>query len=194
VLESEHGVNGEYCLPAGIMLTVSKKVGMFEREDLVMEDGNGAEVLRCRSLSLSMSMSQRKDVFDGSGKKMFQIRSHGVFGNEDVAEAPDGSPLFSIKHEVGIIGSSKWNITFNNAIGQTLICWKVKRNHGHTLDVTWNDILVGQITRPKRGITETFSPYHTYTVNVAPNVDYSIMAAMCISYDDWVTRRGSGNK
>ncbi|KAI1437448.1 DUF567-domain-containing protein [Xylaria sp. CBS 124048] len=132
------------------------------------------------------SLSGRKHFSDMNGNELFTIRKKllALLGTY-YAEDPSGNILFEVKGKFSI-GTSKSVCTFRSANGkeESLL---VKGNFFQT-KVEIIDEATGQpvatIDRDLFNARQMFADQQTYVVTVAPNVDMTLVAAMCICFDE----------
>ncbi|KAI1822732.1 DUF567-domain-containing protein [Xylaria intraflava] len=132
------------------------------------------------------SLSGRKHVSDMNGNVLFTIRTkllawHATYYAEDA----DGNVLFEVKGKFSVLGS-KSICTFRSQSGkeESLL---VK---GNFFDSKVNIVdeetsqPVATIDRKFLNARQLLADQQTYAVTVAPNVDMSLVVAMCICFDE----------
>lgn len=133
-----------------------------------------------------MSISGRKKVFDMAGTHLFDIvKEHFHIHTTYAIESPSGQKIMEVKNSWKIIGS-KATATFKSADG-----------HPETLTMKgdWIDLaaeihdessgaMVARIDRKILSGRDLLFGQQTYALQVAPNVDMALMAALCICMDE----------
>ncbi|KAL1629005.1 hypothetical protein SLS54_001697 [Diplodia seriata] len=125
------------------------------------------------------SLSGRKHVMDMQGNVLFTIRKeHFSIPTCYYAEDPSGRRLLEVQ--------SKWSCDFTSTHGKQEKLMMKGNFFDTTADIT--DEVTGQlvatIDRKFFNAREIFGGQQTYVVTVAPNVDMTVIAAMCICLDE----------
>ncbi|RDL33629.1 uncharacterized protein BP5553_07997 [Venustampulla echinocandica] len=128
------------------------------------------------------SWSEKREFMDATGGPLFKTRKQG--SGSRVAESVHGQVVFVLKEDTESVSSS-WTVDFTNARDKRTIRWNV-RGSATTRDIYINcyGIPIGRITRPEDGIDELFKEKNIYIVKVSPGIDFTIMAALTVAYDD----------
>ncbi|OTA99429.1 hypothetical protein M426DRAFT_325139 [Hypoxylon sp. CI-4A] len=131
------------------------------------------------------TLSQRINIMDTSDQLLFCVRKkHLSLHTTYYAENPNGEEIFEVQSKFKLIGS-KFIGTFTSASGQQ----EELSMKGNWLDTTAEitdeatEQPVAAIHRERLNARELVGGQQTYTVNIAPNVDMAIIAAMCICMD-----------
>ncbi|KAF2139461.1 uncharacterized protein K452DRAFT_337642 [Aplosporella prunicola CBS 121167] len=133
----------------------------------------------------SLTLSGRKHLCDTNGNTLFDIRKehftlHKTFYGQD----PAGNKIFELRKKIQFIGS-KAICSFTSSTGaeEELVMEgnffdsraEISTKDGHTAAV---------IDRKYFNARELIGGQQSYAVTVAPNVDLSIVTAMCICLDE----------
>jgi len=177
------GVNPNYCVQKQTTLVMKEKVWSLSGDTFHIVDEQGFEVLQCRGQALSLS--DRKEFSDRAGRPLFSLRTrHFSLHKSFYAEGPDGLVLFEVKGKFSI-GTSKMVATFTNASNRAPIELVVKGDwFDRSATITLGDIVVAQISRSFFNAGQIFGGQQTYYVAIAPNVDLSLIAALCVCLDE----------
>ncbi|KAJ5052265.1 uncharacterized protein L3040_002019 [Drepanopeziza brunnea f. sp. 'multigermtubi'] len=169
---------GFFSGPLGMHIKMTRRVKAFSKVEWIVEGENGATLLKC--FGQSKSTSRQTEFRDADDGQICQFRKKS--GNTMVAQTPDGIMLFTIKS--GSIYSSP-NFTINHGSDLSAGQWIAKGGDDmESLRATWRGFQVGRIS------LESKLKKHTYVLEVAPDVDYCIMAALTIVFDDLRMDRG----
>jgi len=177
------GINLSYCVPKTTTLQMQEKAFSLSGDTFHIRDENNQEVLQCQGQAFSIS--DRKQFSDASGRPLFSLRTKLLSIHKSFyAELPDGSIGFEVKGKFSL-GTSKMIATFTNASTHAPIELVVK---GDWLDrsakITMGDMVVATISRSFMNTRQIFGGQQTYYVTVAPCVDLSMMAAICVCLDE----------
>jgi len=127
------------------------------------------------------SLNRERHFSDPKGNSLFVMQKQDL--STRVAQTADGRVLFSIKRALGL--KPQFSAEFTNVWDEQAVTWDVKGSPARRgLDVTCNGVQIGSVTRPKSGLREMFSETCTYVVTLGPGLDYTIMAAITVAYDD----------
>jgi len=177
------GVNPQYCMPRQTTLCLKEKVWSLSSDTFHIVDSDGVEVMQCRGQAFSLS--DRKEFADNRGMPLFSLRTKLLSIHKSFyAEAPDGRILFDVKGKFSI-GTRKMTATFTNASNHAPIELHVK---GDWLDrsatIRLGNVVVAQISRSFMNMRQIFGGQQTYYVTVAPGVDLTMIAAICVCLDE----------
>ncbi|KAF2824878.1 DUF567-domain-containing protein [Ophiobolus disseminans] len=146
---------------------------------------NGTAVLQVEGKV--MSISGRKKVSDMHGNHLFDILKERLHIHATyVAKSPTGEKLLEVKSGFKLVGS-KATATFTSTSGkqETL---SMKGNFLDTsadiIDETQNGLVVARINRKVLSGKDLLFGQQTYAVQVAPGVDFALIAALCICLDE----------
>lgn len=133
-----------------------------------------------------MSLSDRKEFASNTGQPLFSLRTrHFTLHKTFYAEAADGRELFEVKGKFSI-GTSKMVASFANAAstGESVELLVKGDWFDRSATITLGDVVVAQIARKLLNMREIFGGQQTYFVTVAPGVDLSLIAAICVCLDE----------
>ncbi|CAL3965267.1 hypothetical protein PZA11_001940 [Diplocarpon coronariae] len=162
----------------GMQIKMTRRVESFSKVQWLIESNTGSEILR--GIGHSQSRSRRTDFCytDESQICQFQKRT----GSTKVAEAPDGTTLFTVKN-ASLYSSPHWTIYLGDDPMNTQ--WNANGDEGlQNVSVTWGGFQVGRIS------VESRRDKHTYILTVAPEMNYCVMAALTTVFDDLRTDEG----
>ncbi|KAI9054869.1 hypothetical protein LZ554_002013 [Drepanopeziza brunnea f. sp. 'monogermtubi'] len=169
---------GFFSGPLGMHIKMTRRIKAFSKVEWIVEGENGSTLLKC--FGQAKSTSRQTEFRDADDGQICQFRKKS--GNTMVAQTPDGIMLFTIKS--GSIYSSP-NFTINHGSDLSAGQWIAKGGDDmESLRATWRGFQVGRIS------LESKLKKHTYVLEVAPDVDYCIMAALTIVFDDLRMDRG----
>ncbi|KIR67423.1 hypothetical protein I314_01839 [Cryptococcus bacillisporus CA1873] len=169
--------------PQPVTLVLKERVFSFSGDDFGITDTNGQVVVRCKGKVLSFT--DRKVITDPNGQFLFAIRNkliaiHKTFVGEDAHE----NEIFRIKKKLSF--GSHMVATFHNPATNSPTTLVLKGDFwGGSADITIEDgPVVAQISRKLFNAREFWGDKQTYFVTVAPGVDLSLIAAVCICFDE----------
>jgi len=178
------GINASYCVPKQTTLTMKEKVWTLAQDSFHITDQNNQQVLQCKAKTISLSA--RKEFTDNSGRPLFTLRKkvlsiHTTF----YAEAPDEKVLFECKSQWSF-GKAKLNATFVNlASDNREIELHIRGSwFDRKANILLDDVVVASISRSFFNARQIFADQDTYYVSVAPGVDLSLIAALCVCLDE----------
>ncbi|KUI59153.1 Protein LURP-one-related 10 [Cytospora mali] len=134
-------------------------------------------------------ITSRKSFYDMQGTHLFDLKKehfhliHTYFKAVD----PQGNKFFEVKSGFSIVGS-KATATFTSAHGkeETLVVKGNWRDSVAEIMDQSRGVVVAQIHR--KSMFSSFSTFatgqNTYSLTVAPGVDFALMAALCIAFDE----------
>ncbi|KAG0652400.1 hypothetical protein D0Z07_1395 [Hyphodiscus hymeniophilus] len=178
------GVNPSYCVPHQTTLVMREKVWSLSGDTFHIVDQNNHEVLQCRGQALSLS--DRKEFADSSGRPLFSLRTrHFTIHKTFYGQAGDGRELFEVKGKFSL-GGSKMLATFTNtASSNAAVELLIKGDwFDRSAEIKMGNVVVAQIARKMLNMREIFGGQQTYFVTVAPGVDLSLIAAVCVCLDE----------
>jgi len=146
-------------------------------------DDKGEDIVRCRDNSLSLS--HRKEFFDKRGRFLFNLheRSMGltkVFYAEDA----NGTVFLEVRTRWQV-GNIKMTATFLNTFNRRRTELTIKGDWlNRDASIILGNVVVAQINRKRRLPEHLFSVEQSYFVTVAPNVDLTLVAAICMCLDE----------
>jgi len=83
------------------------------------------------------------------------------------------------------VGSSKSEVHFTNASNHLPVVLHVKGDwFDRSANITFNDQPVAHISRSFVNVREVFGDKQSYFVTVAPGVDLTLIAAICVCLDE----------
>jgi len=140
----------------------------------VVENDDGSRLMKC--YSQTNSLSRRTDFQDMDGNQIFQFQKRT--GSTRIAESPMGANLFAVKN-ASLYSFPHWAVSLTGASESSTAKWIAKGDETmENVVVNWGGFCVGQISCPSK------LRKHTYTVSIAPKMNYAIMAALTTVFDD----------
>ncbi|KAF2634728.1 hypothetical protein P280DRAFT_463085 [Massarina eburnea CBS 473.64] len=179
------GIFPQFFAQAPETLVLKEHVLSLTGDSFSIKLTNGTPIVQVEGKVLSLS--GRKKVCDMAGNHLFSIRKehfhiHTTFGVED----PKDQKIMEVKSSLALFGS-KATATFTSLNGkqETL---QMKGNFFDTraeiTDETQGGLVVARIDRKILSGKDLFFGQQTYAVEVAPNVDMALIAALCICLDE----------
>ncbi|KAH8595820.1 tubby C-terminal-like domain-containing protein [Bisporella sp. PMI_857] len=180
------GINAAFCVPHQTVLKMQEKVWSLSGDTFHITDQAGVEVVQCRGTTLSLS--DRKQFLDARGQPLFALRTKLLALHKTYyGETQDGTTLFTVKAKFSI-GKAKMNATFTNLASdkkEIELCirgdWFDKSAQ---ITIGEGGPVVASINRSVLTAGQIFGGQQTYYVTVAPGVDLSLMAALCVCLDE----------
>ncbi|KAK3700139.1 hypothetical protein LTR37_016142 [Vermiconidia calcicola] len=138
-----------------------------------------------KSRAKLISMRDKKKFTDMTGNELFTLSNKMMAISKSFhGESPNGTANFEVKGKFKLMGS-KSVITFKNAADGKDVELEL---NGDWLDksanITLNGKPVAAISRKFFNASQFFGDKQTYFMTVAPNVDLSLMAAICVALDE----------
>ncbi|KAH9207746.1 hypothetical protein DL95DRAFT_468390 [Leptodontidium sp. 2 PMI_412] len=158
----------------GMQIKMTRRVTNFSKMEWVIESDNGSKILK--GFGHINSLSRKTDFSNIDDTPIFTFQKKT--GSTRVAEAPNGTSLFTIRNT--LYSSPYWtvNLGSDNATAGTAQ-WTARGDSSlETVVVSWGGFQVGRIS------LESKAKKHTYILNVAPEVNYCIIAALATVFDD----------
>ncbi|KAH7313142.1 hypothetical protein BKA65DRAFT_153932 [Rhexocercosporidium sp. MPI-PUGE-AT-0058] len=158
----------------GMQIKMTRRVTKFSKLEWVIESDDGSKILK--SFGHSNSLSRKTDFADIDDTPIFTFQKKT--GSTMVAEAPNGAALFTIRNT--LYSSPFWtlNLGSDNATNGAAQ-WTAKGDSSlEAVAVSWGGFQVGRIS------LESKAKKHTYILNIAPEVNYCIIAALTTVFDD----------
>jgi hypothetical protein len=164
----------------GLQFTMSRRVITMSKMEWLIESPGGSRVLKC--YEQTNSLSRKRDFFDAEGNQLFDFQRRT--GSTMTAEAPMGGTLFMVKN-ASLHLSPHWTVSMGNTSDNASAQWIAKGDGAmKNVIVNWGGFQVGRIS------CESGFKKHTYTVSIAPEMNYAIMAALTTVFDDLRTDEG----
>ena len=125
------------------------------------------------------------DFTDMQGNKLFALKNkHFTIHKSFHAEAPSGDDLFVVKGHFSML-SSHSTCEFTNKSDGRKVELDIKGDwFDRSASITCGGQPVAHINRSFFNVRQIFGEKQTYFVTVAPNVDLSLIAALCVSLDE----------
>ncbi|PBP17175.1 hypothetical protein BUE80_DR012043 [Diplocarpon rosae] len=162
----------------GMEIKMTRRVESFSKVHWLIESEAGSEILR--GVGHSKSRSRRTDFCSTDESQICQFQKRT--GSTKVAEAPDGTTLFTVKN-ASMYSSPHWTIYLGDDPMNTQ--WNANGDDDlQSVSVTWGGFQVGRISAESR------RDKHTYILTVAPEMNYCVMAALTTVFDDLRTDEG----
>jgi len=175
--------HGKFYSPHEVVLALKEKVFSLSGDDFTVRTAEGQDVLKVKGKWISLR--QTKKFTDMADNEIFQLSNKMMSIHKSFsAVSPDGAHDFEVSGKFKLMGS-KSVVTFKNAADGKPVELEV---HGDWFDrsaeVTLEGKPVAKVSRKFFNAREFFGDKQTYFVAVAPNVDLSLIAAICISLDE----------
>jgi len=101
-----------------------------------------------------------------------------------IGEDLGGAEIFRVRRRFAF-GSTKMEATFFNPSTNSEVLLELRGNMwGGRAEITMMGQVIAQISRQLFNVAEIFFDHQTYFVTVAPGVDLSLIAAICICFDE----------
>ncbi|OJD31870.1 uncharacterized protein BKCO1_4300098 [Diplodia corticola] len=165
-------------------LVLKEKVMSLSGDSFSVKTVDGRAIVQVKGEYFSLS--GRKHVMDMQGNVIFTIRKeHFSFPTSYYAQDPSGRKILEVQSKWSF-GSSKAICSFVSTSGKPEKLMMKGNFFNTTADITDDTTgqLVATIDRKFFNAREIFGGQQTYVVAVAPNVDMTVIAAMCICLDE----------
>ncbi|TID26591.1 hypothetical protein E2P81_ATG01063 [Venturia nashicola] len=177
------GPNPQYCFPEAHVLQMKEKAFSLSGDDFSIKTASGLPVCVCKGKVLSIS--DKKAFTDIQGNKLFDLKNkHLALFKSFKAVGPGGNVLFEVKGHFSVL-SSKSTVEFTNAADGRSVELEVKGDwFDRSATISCGGQPVASIGRSFFNVREIFADKQTYYVKVAPGVDLTMIAAVCICLDE----------
>ncbi|KAB8339194.1 hypothetical protein FH972_022128 [Carpinus fangiana] len=174
--------NPAFYSPKQQTLQMKEKVFSLSGDDFTVKTVEGTEICKCKGKV--MSISDKKKFTDIQGNEIFTLSNKLLSIHKSFhAEAP-GKADFEVKGHFSLL-SSKSSVHFTNAADGQQVELEVKGDwFDRSATITYGGRPVAQIQRSFMNYRQIFGDKQTYYVLVAPNVDLSMIAGVCICLDE----------
>ncbi|EIW71327.1 hypothetical protein TREMEDRAFT_28128 [Tremella mesenterica DSM 1558] len=176
------GIHPNYAVNKPTTLVLREKIFSFTGDDFAIKDIHGQPVIKCKGKFLSLR--DRKIISDLNGNVLFQIRDkawtiHTIYIGED----PQGEEIFRVRKRFSF--GTMMETTFLDSTTNTQITLTMQGDMwGGSADIMLGPTVIAQINRSLFNMRQIFGDQQTYYVSVAPGVDLTLIAAMCICFDE----------
>ncbi|KAK4695656.1 hypothetical protein P7C71_g2126, partial [Lecanoromycetidae sp. Uapishka_2] len=176
------------CKCKGKILSVSDKKGQ-SRGDVLLTTLSHAFTTH-RYVDSSWLMRRSLVFTDVHDKEIFALKNkHFTIHKSFHAEDPHGKDLFVVKGEFAVL-ASKSTVHFKNASDGHEVELEVRGDwFDRSANITFGGQPVAHISRSFFNVREIFADKDTYFVHVAPNVDLTMIAALCVCLDEEETEK-----
>lgn len=183
-------VEQRFCVPGEVTLRLKEKLFSFSGDDFSINDANTNQPW-FKMQGKAFSLREKKTLMDAYGTPVLNIKetfaafesNYKVYaGNNSVQE------LFKVIAHI-TFGKAKMNTTIINRQNGQPLNLSLKGNimtHEAVIyigEAKQGGIPIAKIHRPLTG-REWLSGQQEYWLTVAPNVDISMMVAMCVALDE----------
>ncbi|MCJ1455981.1 hypothetical protein MMC28_006338 [Mycoblastus sanguinarius] len=177
------GPNLSHCHPEQVTLHMKEKAFSLTGDDFTVKTTSGVEVCRCKGKVISLS--DKKVFTDVQGHELFALKNkHFTIHKSFHAEGPNGKDLFVVKGEFSLL-SSKSHVEFTNASDGRHVQLDIRGDwFDRSASITFGGEPVAHISRSFFNLREIFADKDTYFVTVAPMVDLTLIAALCVCLDE----------
>lgn len=167
-------MNELFAKAQGLQFTMSRHVITMSKMEWVTEGVDGSRLLKC--YEQTNSLSRRKNFFNTEGNQLFDLQRST--GSTRTAQSPKGTTLFSVKNASSHT-SPYWVVSLGGDAKNSVVQWIAKGDEDlESLLITWGGFQVGRIS------AEAGFKKHKYSVAIAPEMNYAIMAALVTVFDD----------
>ncbi|KAK4546167.1 hypothetical protein LTR36_002304 [Oleoguttula mirabilis] len=163
-------------------LHMKEKVFSITGDDFTIKTVDGTEVCKCKGKVISLK--DKKKFVGTDGKEIFTLGNKMLSIHKSFhAESPTGHD-FEVHGHWKMIGSRS-TVTFKNAADGNAVELEILGSWmDRSAEIKWGGRQVAHISRSFFNVREMFGDKQTYFVTVAPNVDLSMIAAICVSLDE----------
>ncbi|KAF2211457.1 hypothetical protein CERZMDRAFT_112557 [Cercospora zeae-maydis SCOH1-5] len=168
--------------PQQVTLVLREKVFSLSGDTFTVQTVEGANVLQVKGKIASLH--SKKTFTDMSGLEIFVLAEKKLkLFKTFHAESPAGHN-FDVEGHFSI-GTSRSTVKFVNAADKAPIELRVKGDwFDRKAKVMLGERVVAKISRSFANAREIFGNKQTYFVTIAPNVDMSLIAALCVAIDE----------
>ncbi|RXK37495.1 hypothetical protein M231_05216 [Tremella mesenterica] len=176
------GIHLNYCVPTSTVLVLKERLLSFSGDDFTVKDSNGTPVCLCNARVFSVR--DRKVITDLNGNMLYAIHNKLLtFLPEYIGEYPVSREVFRVKKRWGL--GTMMETTFLDSTSNTHITLTMQGDMwGGSADIMLGPTVIAQINRSLFNMRQIFGDQQTYYVSVAPGVDLTLIAAMCICFDE----------
>ncbi|EIM79552.1 uncharacterized protein STEHIDRAFT_126426 [Stereum hirsutum FP-91666 SS1] len=189
------GFNASFCSPNIETLHMKEKFSSFKDVDIAIKNEAGQQVLTCHCKG--GSFTNKKEFRDAQGTPLFTVRAMPASQVKQGFEAMDGTHLCTALKKFSM-SAFRMTISLQNLVAAAsnaqssehsgeleLECKGNWSGTSATIAVAGTDKVLGHITESMRDPDGgKYDGKRTYTVAIAPGVDYAFMAALCICFDE----------
>ncbi|EMC91267.1 hypothetical protein BAUCODRAFT_320234 [Baudoinia panamericana UAMH 10762] len=174
--------NAHLYSPHQVTLHMKEKVFSLSGDDFTVKTVDGLEVCKCHGKMISAR--DKKKFTDMAGNEIFTLKNKMLSIHKSFhAESPHGHD-FEVKGHFKLIGSAS-SVVFKNAADGQQAEIDVKGDwFDRSAELTFGGRPVAHIGRSFFNVREIFGDKQSYFVTVAPNVDLSLIAAVCVCLDE----------
>ncbi|KAF7193977.1 Protein LURP-one-related 10 [Pseudocercospora fuligena] len=165
-----------------VVLRMKEKVWSLSGDDFTVQTVEGAHIMKVKGKLVSIH--NKKKFVDMQNNEIFTLSEKKLKLNKTFHGEAPGAHNFEIKGHFSL-GSSKSTVEFVNNSDRTTVELQVKGDwFDRTANISLGDRVVAQISRSFFNAREVLDDKQTYFVTVAPNVDLSLIAAICVCLDE----------
>jgi len=174
--------NPHFYSPNQQTLQMKEKVFSLSGDDFTVTTVDGIEVCKCKGKV--MSVSDKKKFTDMQGNEIYTLKNKLLSIHKSFhAEAPHNHD-FEVKGHFSLL-SSKSSVHFKNAADSNEVELEVKGDwFDRSASITFGGRPVAHISRSFMNYRQIFGDKQTYFVTVAPNVDLTMIAGLCVCLDE----------
>nr|OQO26957.1 hypothetical protein B0A51_05956 [Rachicladosporium sp. CCFEE 5018] len=174
--------NVAFYSPEPQTLQMKEKVFSLSGDDFSVTTVSGIQV--CKVKGKAVSLHDTKKFTDMMNNELFTLKNKTLAIHKSfVGTSPHGHD-FEVKGKFSI-GTSKSQVVFKNAADGAAIELDVKGDwFDRKASITLGGRPVAEIQRSFANVRQIFGDKQTYFVTVAPNVDLTLIAALCICLDE----------
>ena len=185
------GIDARFIAQQPTCLVMKERLS-FSGDDFTVRTTNGYDIVRCEGKA--MSLSGRKNFYSPDNELLFALRKHHFkFLSSWYLEDSQKNRFLEIKGRMTFM-KAKLDAEFKNVLGggQDMILEIRGDWINREADILWNGQPVALIRRSFLNFREIFQGHQTYGVEVAPNVDMALIAALVVSLDESQSDQNSG--
>ncbi|KAI6801497.1 hypothetical protein KC332_g6838 [Hortaea werneckii] len=176
----------DFFRPQQVTLEMKEKVFSLSGDDFTVktaDEGNVTDVCQCKGKAISAR--DKKKFTDMQGNELFTLENKLLSINKSMrGVSPSGEHDFEVKGHFKLLGTHS-TCTFTNAANGQEVAIEIKGDWiDRSAEMMWDGKTVATIARSFFNVREILGDQQTYFVTVAPNVDLSLIAALCVSLDE----------
>ncbi|KAM0701312.1 hypothetical protein Q7P35_011673 [Cladosporium inversicolor] len=174
--------NAAFYSPEPTTLQMKEKILSLSGDDFTITTASGTPVCKCKGKVFSLHGT--KAFTDLQGNELFTVKKKMLALQKSfVCDSPQGYS-FEVKGHFSF-GSSKSSVHFKNAADGQAVELDLKGDwFDRSAKITLNGQPVAEVSRKFFNVREMFGDKQTYFVTVAPNVDLTLIAAICVCLDE----------
>jgi len=174
--------NPAFYSPNQVTLQMREKVFSLTGDDFIVQTVDGLPI--CKVKGKLISLHGKKAFTDMAGQEIFDLKSKTLALFKSFTGTSPVGHNFEVKGHFSI-GKSKSTCHFKNFSNGQEIELEIRGDwFDRSADIVYGGLPVAHISRSFVNVREIFGDKQTYFVSVAPNVDLSLIAALCVCLDE----------